>query len=476
MKRVFVDFARISKRTKVTGIPRVTYEYFTRFLDLSLRRDGDWIVYPVNIEGAGMVRNCLHNLPAGIISRYLEYLEKLDVLHPEQQIGDLAGTLKMQVQGRLPKDKSAAAPTSLRRRLAQWRRGLLARIASVDPVLRNMLKFHVTGRNLLDSPELAFADQFKLVGNHVFHQHGDGDVCFMPGYWHDMTPMSYFTLQQSGVMIVPMVHDLLPVIIPEKYNPTWSRHFHFNVYVTCLLADAIVSISDSTRMDLERLLESHSYPPPEIFVHHHGFDFRRNPGLVNSSSRFSADERYFLMVGTIEPKKNHSLVIDQFLGMAESHPGIRLKIVGCKGWMHDEITAKISLVIKRGHPVDYYKDVDDTELATAYGNALATIMASSHEGFGLPVIESLSLGCPVILPDIPVFREVAGGHGTYFLLENPATLGQAMRRRVDANAPRQMENFSWPAWDEQAAVLFDWLVTRTSRNRAVPGARSMLSV
>jgi glycosyltransferase involved in cell wall biosynthesis len=471
MRRLFIDFALITKKTKVTGIPRVTYEYFKKFLDISLRRGGDWIVHPVYVEGAGNLRDGVHNLPPEIITCYLDYLQKLAVLCPERELPKLARLIGMQLSESLPGGPPVATgPLSFRRRVAQWRRETLARVASMDPVLKKLVKSHVTGKMAPDPSELPPVDQVKLVGNQFFHQSCEGDLLFMPAYWHDITPMSYFTLQQSGVMIVPMLHDLLPVIIPEKYEKAWSRHFHFNVYVTCLLADAIVSISHATRRDLGRLMESHSYTPPEIFVQYHGFDFQKARDGDSASKRFPADSNYFLMVGSIEPKKNHPVVIDQFIRVAEQHPGVRLKIIGFPGWMHEEITKKIALAIRRGHPVDYYKNVDDAELACAYGNARATIMASSHEGFGLPVIESLSLGCPVILSDIPVFREIAGDQADYFSLDHPDTLGLAMKRSLDASAARRVEDFRWPTWDDQAEVLFDWLVTRTSRNRIVYSA------
>ncbi len=471
MRRLFIDFALISQKTKVTGIPRVTYEYFKKFLDISLRRGGDWIVHPVYVEGAGNLRDGVHNLPPEIITCYLDYLQKLAVLRPERELPKLARLIEMQLLESLPAGRPVATgPLSFRRRVAQMRREMLARVASMDPVLKKLVKSHVTGKMAIDPSELPSVDQVKLVGNQFFHQACEGDLLFMPAYWHDITPMSYFTLQQSGVTIVPMLHDLLPVIIPEKYEKAWSRHFHFNVYVTCLLADAIVAISHATRRDLGRLMESHSYPPPEIFVQYHGFDFQKARDGDSPSKRFPADSNYFLMVGSIEPKKNHSLVIDQFIRVAEQLPGVRLKIIGFPGWMHEEITKKIALAIRRGHPVDYYKNVDDVELASAYGNARATIMASSHEGFGLPVIESLSLGCPVILSDIPVFREIAGDQADYFSLDQPDTLVLAMKRRLDARATRRVEDFNWPTWDDQAEVLFDWLVTRTSRNRIVYSA------
>jgi alpha-1,2-rhamnosyltransferase len=288
--------------------------------------------------------------------------------------------------------------------------------------------------------------------------------------------MTYFTLQQSGVKVVPMLHDLLPVSIPDKYEQVWSRCFHYNVYATCMLADAVVCISHATRNDLERLMESHSYRLQKIFVQHHGFDFNKVRKTPVSLNRFPADTKYFIMVGSIEPKKNHSIVIEQFLNIARFRPDIRLKIIGFSGWMQEEITKKINSVVEEGFPVDYYKDVDDAELALAYTNALATIMASSHEGFGLPIIEGLSLGCPLILSDIPVFREIAGDSGIYFSLDEPSSLGDAMLQCLDVEASRRIEDFTWPNWDEQASVLFDYLVSLKAPHRTVYGEMTRGSV
>jgi alpha-1,2-rhamnosyltransferase len=477
MKRLYIDFALISKNNKVTGIPRVTFEYFTRFLEISLARGGEWVVHPVYTEDFGKLKDCLHNLSNQHIIAYCKYLEKIADLQPYYEIGKLNALLKkeinLQLQNRVnvvsrSKPRTRNRNVSFRRRMARLKRDMFTKIASLnffsrrnneDILLHNLC-------NELEMPQvIPDYERVVLSNNHIYHQPSEGDVMFMPAYWHDVNPMNYFMLQQKGIKIVPMLHDLLPVIIPDKYDEKWVNYFHYNVLGSCMLADAVVSISHATRADLQELMESHSLQIREMFVQHHGFDFSKDKQNTARVKRFSANDRYFIMVGSIEPKKNHSLVIDQFIRIAKSHPGIRLKIVGHPGWMHEQITDKINKVIREGYPVDYYHDVNDAELRLAYGNALATIMASSHEGFGLPVIESLSLGCPIILSDIPIFREIAGKNGLYFSLEDPETLFTAMSLRLETAAPRGIEGFHWPTWDEQASRLFEFLVTRTSRRR-----------
>ena len=131
--------------------------------------------------------------------------------------------------------------------------------------------------------------------------------------------------------------------------------------------------------------------------------------------------------------------------------------------MHEEITAYIEQVVSWDEPVDYYRNVNDGELAVAYRNAKATIQASSHEGFGLPIIESLQCGCPVIANDIDVFREIAGDKGIYFSVEDPASLIKVLGDTLASNSDKAAKDFSWPTWDQQSEKLFEWLTQCKSR-------------
>jgi hypothetical protein len=122
--------------------------------------------------------------------------------------------------------------------------------------------------------------------------------------------------------------------------------------------------------------------------------------------------RYLLSVGTIEPRKNHALLLEAFDRLAPKDAG--LVIVGRKGWMADDVLASLT-----GHP-DFGKRVfwltalDDRALLALYRNAYASVLPSHYEGYGLPVVEALSQGCVTIASDAGSLPEIAAGHAVFF--------------------------------------------------------------
>ena len=269
-------------------------------------------------------------MPEDLLVPYREYLSKMAEKHPDSDLPLLRKLIERQT--RVPKSALKSAPPApsanpspappLKLRLARAKRGILAWIASRDPVLRDRLpsdgKRTTGGHTVHHTVTLPQVETETLLtlGTTIRHLGQKGDLLFMPAYWHDTSPMSFFTAQQEGVIVVPLVHDLLPITISDKYEKNWARHFHYNVYATCLISDAVVAISDATRKDIDKLMQSHSFPPPTIRVQHHGYDFGDDAASDLKSERFPEDVPYFLMVGSIEPKKNHVMVIDSFLEFA----------------------------------------------------------------------------------------------------------------------------------------------------------------
>jgi len=121
--------------------------------------------------------------------------------------------------------------------------------------------------------------------------------------------------------------------------------------------------------------------------------------------------------------------------------------------------------------------VSDGELALLYRGAAALIQASEAEGFGLPLIEALSVGTPVLANDIPVFRELAGAHATFFDIHREGDLSEKVERLLREGS--RPVDFSWPSWSVQARFLFGDLLVRSrgtaperEREPAVPEAVS----
>jgi hypothetical protein len=142
------------------------------------------------------------------------------------------------------------------------------------------------------------------------------------------------------------------------------------------------------------------------------------PGSGSEGETFAASFpelaplRFLFSVGTIEPRKNHALLLQAFDRLAANDAG--LVIVGRKGWMADDTLAAIT-----GHP-DFGKRVfwltalDDQALLSLYRHAFASVLPSHYEGYGLPVVEALSQGCVTIASDAGSLPEVAAGHAVFF--------------------------------------------------------------
>jgi hypothetical protein len=122
--------------------------------------------------------------------------------------------------------------------------------------------------------------------------------------------------------------------------------------------------------------------------------------------------RYLLSVGTIEPRKNHALLLRAFDRLAAKDAG--LVIVGRKGWMADDTLAALTLHPEFGKRVFWHQALDDRALLALYRNAYASVLPSQYEGYGLPVVEALSQGCVTIASDAGSLPEIAAGHAVFF--------------------------------------------------------------
>src|SRR6201999_1773329 len=114
----------------------------------------------------------------------------------------------------------------------------------------------------------------------------------------------------------------------------------------------------------------------------------------------------FLMVGTIEPRKDHATVIDAFQMLWESGSRARLTFVGRPGWRAEAVLARIKALAETNPFFKFHANASDELLAQCYDEASVVIASSLAEGFGLPLIESMMFGKPLIASDIPSFREV----------------------------------------------------------------------
>lgn len=222
-------------------------------------------------------------------------------------------------------------------------------------------------------------------------------------------------------------------------------------------AAGIAFISEAGRNDFERLFPDwikNNAVPTTVLYGASRFD--------TAPRRETADDAPWLCVGSIEPRKNHSALIDAYLAYRDlvSNPR-RLVIAGGQGWSNEGIHDRIRNAANEG--IEYLGYVPDEELPELYSGAFALVQPSWHEGFGLPVIEAMGFGTPVICSDIPTLREVAGDAAVFFPPGDPAMLAKAMARLDDdPNLAKQLSDksaersadFSWEKTARQAVAFY----------------------
>jgi glycosyltransferase involved in cell wall biosynthesis len=224
-------------------------------------------------------------------------------------------------------------------------------------------------------------------------------------------------LEREQARFLCLVHDLIPIEYPEYARPNGADQHRARIETITQLADSIIVYSDTTRRALE----------PWINKAGRSIEIRRallGAHNVHELETLEKREPYFLCVGTIEPRKNHLLLLNLWRHLAQTQPVEtipRLVIVGRRGWENEQILDMLDRCPAVKSHVEELNGCPDRTLYSLMRDASALLMPSFVEGFGLPVIESLSVGTPVICSDIPAHRE-AGGIAPDYLdpLDGPA--------------------------------------------------------
>jgi glycosyltransferase involved in cell wall biosynthesis len=248
----------------------------------------------------------------------------------------------------------------------------------------------------------------------------------------------YMELRRRGAGVFFMVHDLLPVLMPQYFLP--EADIIFGKWLDAVsAADGAVCVSRATAESLAEWMKANRPDAAENFKivwNHNGYDTGASaiPGgmpqgsaavLAALSSRYS-----FLTVGTLEPRKGHLQTLKAFELLWKEGISANLVIVGKQGWMAEGITKMIGTHAELNNRLFRLEGISDEYLERIYGESACLIAASEGEGFGLPLIEAARHGLPVIARDIPVFREVAGTHAFYFSGLGPEELAQGIKRWI----------------------------------------------
>jgi glycosyltransferase involved in cell wall biosynthesis len=261
----------------------------------------------------------------------------------------------------------------------------------------------------------------------------------------------------SRIPGVVTVHDLSFLRMPEKF-PAHKR-WYLTLLCRASVAKAahVIAVSGQTADDLMRFFQT---PARKITVIPNGVDPRFRPGDAEQSRQFRAakglPERFLLYLGTLEPRKNLPQLLDAYANWQGRAVGgtqvVKLVIAGAKGWFYEEIFRRAE-VLGITHHVHFPGFVADEELPDWYRAAEGFVYPSLLEGFGLPVLEAMACGTPVLCSATPSLLEVAGNAtltappldveawaaGLALLTGQPALRAELQRRGVARAA-----HYGWP--------------------------------
>ena len=223
-------------------------------------------------------------------------------------------------------------------------------------------------------------------------------------------------LKAHGVTVVPHLYDLIPVTDPQYFHEQTMRQFLSWVTAVLQYADHIICNAEATKSALHTLCETLDIGAPACSVVPLGADFAKKAAAAEDEDTALLEQlpqyRYLLMVGTIEPRKNHRLLLDAVPALAER--GIKVVFAGRIGWNMDAFAKEMAKHPEKGRNFFFAQGPSDATIQALYRNALAVAFPTKNEGFGLPIVEAYMNGTPVLASDIPVLREVGGSLADYF--------------------------------------------------------------
>ncbi len=280
------------------------------------------------------------------------------------------------------------------------------------------------------------------------------DAAFFPNY---MAPLS-LAAHVPNIPYVVTVHDLAIFLYPETF--TFKKRVLQRLLLPTLArgAAAILTPSEATRRDVLRILP---VKPENVIAVPLAADDRFNtppdePTIARERQSLQLPQHFLLAVGTLEPRKNLVRLIEAFEHIAPHHPDVHLVLAGGRGWKDEGIarTLNASPLKHRIHPVGY---VSVDALKVLYHEAIALCYPSLYEGFGLPVVEAMACGAPVLTSRGSSLDEVAAGAAVAVDPLNLDEIGDGMTRlitdaglRADLRA-RGRKRAAELSWEKTAA-------------------------
>jgi len=266
-----------------------------------------------------------------------------------------------------------------------------------------------------------------------------------------------------GVPTVLTVHDMIFKLFPQHQKRLNYWYLNATMPLYCRRADAIITVSESSKRDI---VAHYDLDPARVNVIYEAAAPEFVPAVPAAVDdvrrRYSLPERYIIHVGTIEPRKNLSRLVDALQRLRAAGLTIPLVVVGSKGWLYDDFFRRLERSDVRDE-VFFPGYVPSADLPLIYSAATMAVMPSVYEGFGLPVLEAMACGTPVVSSKASSLPEMGGDAARYFdpydVEAMAGTIRQVwsdehVRGEMREKGLSQAARFSWERAAEQTWALY----------------------
>lgn len=269
---------------------------------------------------------------------------------------------------------------------------------------------------------------------------------------------------QGNFESVITIHDLNFLHYPQFLTPD-SERYYGQIHRAVERAEHIIADSNATRQDIINLL---NVSPEHVTVIH----LAANPvyrlitdqqEVQKAAWRYGLPSDFIIFVGTLEPRKNVPTLLKSLCMLRDRGTDIHLAIVGRKGWLYEDIFTTIT-DLKLANRVHWLEDVSNEDLARLYNAARCLALPSYYEGFGLPPLEAMACGTPVVVSDCTSLPEVVGDAGLLIDPSNPESLTDALERVLtDSELAAELyqkglaraNKFSWARAAHQTMAVYE---------------------
>jgi len=266
------------------------------------------------------------------------------------------------------------------------------------------------------------------------------------------------------------VHDLNFIYYPQFLTAGSHRYYNRQIEWAVRRADHILADSHATKSDLVSLLD---VEPEKVTVVHLAADpaFRPLPEAEarQVAAQYGLEPGYLLCVGTLEPRKNIPGLLEAYRSLLDAQvTDAPLVLVGGKGWLYDEVFERVERLHLTGQ-VRFLHTVPDADLPGLYNAAGVLTTPSFYEGFGLPALEAMACGTPVVVADRASLPEVVGEAGLLVNPDDPEDIARALARVLTEESLRgrmrelglaQAARFTWEETARRTLAVYRSVLAR----------------